>query len=117
MVNSPLWPTEMFSSMPTSFSALKTAAKPNLENQPPYAAVFVLVKPQHMVVFLSSEIVLPPQGIKIPGFGTGDEAIYVWFSSACTNMGQQSQIQRLLVALFGHKNSPSHGLLGVLYHE
>ena len=29
----------MFSSMPTSFSPRKTAANPNLENQPPYAAV------------------------------------------------------------------------------
>ena len=30
---------------------LETAAKLNLENQPAYAAVSVLPKPQHMVVF------------------------------------------------------------------
>jgi hypothetical protein len=41
----------MFLSMPTSFTALKTAGKPKLKNQPPYAAVSVSMKPQHMVVF------------------------------------------------------------------
>lgn len=48
----------MFSSMLTSFPALKTATKPNLENQPPYAAVSDSMKPQHMVVFSTLEIVL-----------------------------------------------------------
>ena len=50
--------------MPTSFPALKTATKPNLENQPPYAAVSVRTEPQHMVVFLTLEIVLLSQGMK-----------------------------------------------------
>jgi len=58
----------MFLSMPTSFSPLKTAAKPDFENKPPYAAVSTPTKPQHMVVFLSPKIVLPPQGMKNPRF-------------------------------------------------
>ena len=62
----------MFSSMPTSFQALKTAAKPNLENQPPYAAVSVMMKPQHTVVFLSPKIVFTYAGHeKSPVFGPG----------------------------------------------
>ena len=60
--------------MPTSFSALKTATKPNLENYPPYAAVSTLMKPQHMVAFLSLEIVLFPQDMKKPGLRTGAKA-------------------------------------------
>lgn len=36
---------------------------------------------------LPLEIVLLPQSEKIPGFRTGDEACYAWFSSVCTNMG------------------------------
>jgi len=40
--------------------------------------------------FLCLEIVSLPQGIKTPGFPTGDVAIKVWFSSACTNMGGQA---------------------------
>ena len=59
----------MFSSMPTTFSALKTATKPNLENQPPYAAVFVWAKPQHMVVFLTLEIVFISQDMKNSDLG------------------------------------------------
>ena len=58
----------MFSSILSSLPMLKTAAKPNFENQPPYVAVFNLSKPQHMVVFLSLEIVPPPQGMKNPRF-------------------------------------------------
>lgn len=54
--------------MPTLFPALKTATKPNSENQPPYAVVSALRKPQHMVVFLSLEIVFAPQGMKNPRF-------------------------------------------------
>jgi len=60
--------------MPTSFSALKTATKPNLENYPPYAAVSTLMKPQHMVAFLRLEIVLFPQNMKKPGLRTGAKA-------------------------------------------
>jgi len=58
----------MFLSMPTLFSALKSATKPKLENQPPYDAVSVSTKPLHMVVFLTLEIVLLPQGMKNPRF-------------------------------------------------
>ena len=96
----------MFSSMPTSFSALKTAAKPNIENQPPYAAVSTLMKPQHMVAFLSLEIILFPQNMKKPGFRTGDLRFYMWFSSESTNMGKQANAAGPLLQLFRHKNSP-----------
>ncbi len=47
---------------------------------------------------------------KIPGFGTGDEAIYVWFSSACTNMGQQADADML----FRHNKRPPMVLLGTI---
>ena len=68
----------MISSMPSSFQTLKTATKPNLENQPPYAAVFVLAKPQYMVVFLSFKIVLSPQGMNNPRFSDrGFTLLYV----------------------------------------
>ena len=73
--------------MPASVPALKTVAKPNLKNQPPYAAVFTNAKPLHMVVNLCLEIVLLSQGMKKPGFETGDVAAFAWFSSACTNLG------------------------------
>ena len=69
IANSPLQPTEMFSSMPTTFSVLKTATKPKLKNQPPYAAVSASKKPQHMVVFLTLEIVLISQDMEMTGFG------------------------------------------------
>jgi hypothetical protein len=36
LLSLPLQPTEMFSSMTTSFSPPQTATKPNLEFQPPY---------------------------------------------------------------------------------
>ena len=54
--------------MPTSFLALKTATKANLENQTPYAAVSVRTEPQHMVVFLTLEKVLLPQDMGNPCF-------------------------------------------------
>ena len=70
----------MFLSMPTSFVTPKTAAKPSLENQPPYAAVSVSTKPLHMVVFLSLEIVLLSQGVKNPRFlNRGFTLLYVVF--------------------------------------
>ena len=67
-VTLPLLPIEMFSSVPSSFPPLKTATKPNLKNQPPYAAVSTPTKPLHMVVFSSLKVVLPPQGMKNPRF-------------------------------------------------
>ena len=68
----------MFSSMPTSLRALKTAAKPNLENQPPYAAVSMTTKTQYMVVSFSFKIILPPQGMKNPRFSNrGFTLLYV----------------------------------------
>ena len=68
----------MFSSIPPSFPTLKTATNPNLENQPPYAAVSVLIKPQHMVVFLSLEIVTLPQSMNNPQFSNrGDSRKHV----------------------------------------
>ena len=54
--------------MPTSFPEQKTATKRNLEKQPPYAAVSVQTKPQHMVVFSSLEIVLLYNGVLIVYF-------------------------------------------------
>ena len=54
--------------MPSSFSVLKLATKPKLKNQPPYAAVSVHAEPHHMVVFLSLEKELLPQGMESPGF-------------------------------------------------
>ena len=44
--------------MLTSLLALKTATKPNLENQPPHAADLVLVKLQYVVVFVCIEMSL-----------------------------------------------------------
>ncbi len=58
----------MISSMRTLFPALKTATKPNFIFQPPYVVQVRSCKPQHMVVFLTIEIALPPQDIKNPRF-------------------------------------------------
>ena len=70
----------MFSSMPTSFPPLKTATKPNFENQPPYAAVSNLMKPQHMVVFLTLEKSIAPAGHgKSPVCEPGRKLIYIVF--------------------------------------
>ena len=55
--------------MPTSFLALKTATKANLENQTPYAVVSVRTEPQHMVVFLTLEIVFISQDMKNSDLG------------------------------------------------
>ena len=54
---------------------------------------------------------------KIPGFRTGDLRFYMWCSSACANMGQQSCTTWRLFHLFTHKNAPSHGNVRALYHE
>lgn len=43
---------------------------------------------------------------KIPGFGTGDVDVKVWFSSACTNMGKQTNTKRSLFQLFAHEKTP-----------
>ena len=40
----------------------------------------------------------------------------MWFSSACTNMGQKADSAVLFVIQFGHENAPSHGNLRALYH-
>ena len=56
----------MFLSMPTSFVTLKTAAKLNPDSRPPYVVEMHRISPQHMVVFLSLEIVLFSQGMKNP---------------------------------------------------
>jgi len=48
----------MFSSIPTSFSAAKTATKPKLTFRSPYTAVFDSVKPLYVVVLLALEILL-----------------------------------------------------------
>ena len=43
---------------------------------------------------------------KIPGFRTGDLCVYMWFSSACTNMGQQGNAAQPLFILFTHNKRP-----------
>ena len=99
----------------------ENGCKAESRKQPPYAAVFDSTKPQHMVEFLSPEIVSLPRSMKNPRFGTGDEVIKVWFSSACTNMGQQSRTTRCFFQLFSHTirrlswDSPLH--LHSVYHE
>ena len=92
--------------MPTSFSGPKTATKPNPENQPPYAAVSARTKPQHMVVFSNFELASLPQGMKNPRFSDRGWIYKVWFSSAGTNMGQQSNADILFSVLFAHKKTP-----------
>ena len=98
--------------MPTSFSPLKTATKPNLENQPPYAAVSVRTEPQHMVVFLTFEIVSLPLGMKNPRFSNRGGSFLVWCSSACTNMGQQACAAWQVLRLFRHGMPPPKDRFG-----
>jgi len=68
----------MFSSMPTSFSLLKTATNPNFKNQPTYAVVSALWKPQHMLVFLTLEKTFASAGYeKTPVFEPGRKSLSV----------------------------------------
>lgn len=43
-----------------------------------------------MVAFLSLEIVLLPKSMKNPRFQTGDLAVFVWCSSACTSISSRA---------------------------
>ena len=47
---------------------MKMAVNLIFENQPPYVALSYRVKSRHMVVFLTAEIVLLPQGMINPRF-------------------------------------------------
>ena len=99
------------------FLALKTATKPNLENQPPYAAVSVLKKPQHVVVLLSIEIVFTSAGYeKSPVLEPGRELINVVL--VCLHEHEPADPYNMAsFNLFAHKKRPLSWKFTSLYHE
>ena len=101
----------MFSSMPTSFSPRKTAAKPNLENQPPYAAVSNNETTTYGGIFNHWNSFASEGHEKSPVFGPGIYASICGSRLLAPTWANKPKQHGVFFTCSGIKNAPSHGNL------